>query len=384
MEAATRRSATTLAWARACVCVCAIVHAASPAFAQGTPAAPAAAPAREAGAAPSADSARRDRVLFLLPPALAPDDREALGEALMAQFSLGKAELFLALDANGTGTLGEHIASAAARAAEAQAAVVCWIDAEANGRWLVHMLDPAGDRLLVRPVDASGAHTSAGIETVAVMARDSTEALLSGDLPASALTKPAPPEPAPSPAGPAQAPTSHASRRHVRLSLAYLGYDFAEEVSWRHGASIGGAWITTTGLFAGAAYTLSAGARVKEPVLFEVNRPMSLLMFGGYRHRVGDFALDTALGISVDLLERHTPGQSGATRTGDTSRVEAAFSPRFRIEWAIAQALGIHLGGGIDVLFNNFSYISRGATDTELLRPLPARGVLEAGIAYYP
>lgn len=329
---------------------------------------------------PSGESARgQDRVLFLLPPTLPAADREALGEALMAQFALGKAELLLALDTEANAALGDRIARAQTRASEVHAVAVFWIDPGPGGRWLVHVFDPAGNRLLVRPVDAASGHTSAAIETVAVMARDSTDALLSGDLPA------ATPAPTPTPTPPASPlPASHTTR-HVRLSLAYAGQDFADRVPWQHGASLGGAWITTTGLFAGAAYTLSEGARVETPVLFEVDRPLALLLFGGYRHRIGKLSLDAALGVTIDLLVRHTPGQAAATPTGDSARLEAAFSPRFRLEWAISPPFGIHLGGGLDVLFNNFSYIQRGATtETELLRPLPARGVLEAGIAYYP
>lgn len=382
------------AWCAACAFACARVAFAQPSAEASHPPASRTAANHESDAtaaerAPastpdtkSGESARSpERVLFLLPPTLPAEDREALGEALMAQFSLGKAELLLALDAEGDGrALGDRIATAQRRANEVRAAAVFWIDPEPGGRWLVHVFDPAGNRLLVRPVDAGSGHTSAAIETVAVMARDSTDALLSGDLPAAAPVPAPPPPPAPA-RPPVEPPTP---TRHVRLSLSYLGQDFADRVPWRHGASVGGAWVTTTGLFAGAAYTLSEGARVTTPVLFEVDRPLLLLLFGGYRHRIGGLSLDAALGVTIGLLERHTPGQAGAAPASDSTRMEAAFSPRFRLEWAISPPLGIHLGGGLDVLFNNFSYIQRGVTDTELLRPLPARGVLEAGIAYYP
>lgn len=326
-----------------------------------------------------------ERVLFFVPTELRGPDRRALADALAAQFSLGTIEVVLADDDAPETALGAHIAAMSARASEAGAFAVCWIDAEPDGRWLVHVLDPVNDRLVVRPIDAAEERRGAAIEAVAVMTRDSAEAIASGVV----VPTPAPsraPSPAPRPQATPTSPTPAPRPLHrpVRLSVGYAGHDFAPEVSWRHGALVSASWVTERGPLLGASWAPSQDVQIDSPVRFEVERPLVLAFFGGYRWTASRVALDGIVGLTVDAMSRHTPAQPGVRVAGSSSRLATALSPRVQVEWAATAALGIYANGGIDIVLNNFKYFYDDTDPRVVLDPHRLRLVVSAGVAVYP
>lgn len=100
------------------------------------------------------------RILFLMP-ALDASTRAQLQDALYAQLSLVDAELVLRDDEDG------RDAKALARAERARA--VLWLDTEADGRWLLHIVDVVQERTVARRIDARGAQQGAAIRSKSVV-----------------------------------------------------------------------------------------------------------------------------------------------------------------------------------------------------------------------
>jgi hypothetical protein len=336
-------------------------------------------------AAPPDEAARTPRVLFI-DPDLDMESVEGLHEAALAQFALIRAEIvFKVTDRDAS--LAERMTRAESLALEQHALAVFWIEEQPNGTWLLHMMDSESERVVIRSVDAAGARRPAAIEAVAVMIRESTRALIAGEPPAEPEPEPASP-PVP-PRVPAQAPA-----RPWRLWLGYSAEDFASQVTWQHCLALGASWHRLHPLYGGIRLLFSPPLRPVAPIAIQVQRyPIEAAL--GYRYRVGKFALDGELGLSVDLLRNRSEGADGPTAgfkvTAEPAqtRVLLALEPRLRGELRMWPFLGAFVDLGAGILLNPFSYLAKqpgaGAQSFEsvILRPKPVRPVLEGGFALY-
>jgi hypothetical protein len=324
------------------------------------------------------------RVLFLLP---RDDDRAQaeLRDALLAQFALIDAALDFELKPEGEASLATRVQQAQALATEHGAIAVFWIEAAADGRWLLHMMDTQDQRVIVRQVDASGERQPAAIEAVAVMTRSGTRALIEGtpgELPPPVESMPPPP-----PSGPATPPTLDA----FRLWLGYTGSAFAPEVEWQHGAALGATWLGPHPFYAGLSLILTPTVKLNsssDPAAFSVQRTPIAAQFG-YRYLTGRIALDGELGFVVERWFRpesvahQLAGQTNVAKDNSTHWVYE-LAPRVRCELRIARVMGLYGGGGLDILLNKFKYRSGGDEKLVLLQPNPFRPVAELGISFYP
>lgn len=165
--------------------------------------APAAAAAPVAAAAPAAPgSALRTLVRLRATPAQA-DSSEELWSRLRGQTN-DLAVVLVRVDDTGEATLSEQLAAAETLAAAHQARVVVWLRPLPSGPGLlVHVAEPAADRLFVREVpqrEAGPAARSATLEAAALVVRSALRALAAGTaigVPAQALAAAQSPPPPP-------------------------------------------------------------------------------------------------------------------------------------------------------------------------------------------
>jgi hypothetical protein len=344
--------------------------------------------ARPEGVAQGGAAAPRALVLFLLPEADESAQHE-LRDALLAQFALLDAEIAFESAGGSTESLAQRMTHAQRRARERGALAVFWIDAQADGRWFVHLMDSELERVVVRPVDAAGDRRSAAIEAVAVMTRQSARALLEGaPLPETGpasdpLATPAPaPEPAHDPAPPA---------RLLRLAGAYALSDIASSLPLRQGVAFAIDWFGFAPLYAGAAYTFTPEVAVDAVVDFDL-QPIPVAVRAGYRSTLGRAAFDVELGLLLEFLRASLRREDPASRVEPVdrgSRTLVALSPRLRAEFGAWPKLSLFGSVGADILLNNLEYIAeddRSGTRhvRTLLRGSDVRPAMELGIAFYP
>jgi hypothetical protein len=337
--------------------------------------------------------ARTPLVLFLVP---ADAEDQALRDALSAQFALIDADLVFETETRaGEGSLSRRFSQAHELAASRSAIAVFWLDMPADGRWLLHMMDAQDERVIVRAVDASGERRPAAIEAVAVMTRSSTRALIE-DEPAPApppAPTPAPPVPAPA-AAVTEQPAAASSATHapppdwLRLFVGYTGDHFAPSV-WQHGIALGGGFLGFPPLTASLGLTLMPTIDViSDAVTFSIRR-LPFNARAGYRLRIGILSLDGEVAFLVEWLHRNRGEQRPTTGLDVTLRGERdaflfALGPRVRAELRLATAVGLYAGAGLDILLNDFAYVSRGVGARDVLRPDSVRPVADLGISFYP
>lgn len=352
--------------------------------------------------APDGEPQRRvARIVFLLPD-LDATTLTQLNEALLAQLSLVDAELVVRqepLSMQGAPAL-TRTRVAQTIAEQEQAQVVIWLETEREGRWLLHVLDAAQSKVVVRPLDARDAQRPAAIEAVGVLAREASRAVFvehAAEPPKPSVAIEAPtPAPSAQTATPAPPPRAAATDRGLqwRFGLGYVGSDFAPEARFSHGAALSARLDFAEHLFAG----LSAGLFERaEPSAapFSVGR-IALSVHGGYRAALlSGVWVDAELGVCLDVLDRRaravaSPPNTEITTSEDTTRVTVGLCPRARLEYKPLQLLGIFAGLGVDVLLTNLTYAATRAEPTgadgqsDLLRPRWIRPALELGIAFYP
>jgi hypothetical protein len=377
-------------------------------------------------------------VLFVMPE-FSSEVQDQLRDALLAQFTLVEAHIVLQ---PAPPLITQRAQQALAAATEQHAIAAFWIEEEAEGRWLVHLMDSAQQRIVVRSVDAQAERRGAAIEAVAVMVREATRALIEGvpveaALPAAPAPTPSAPvsaaAPAPAPAPEPQTPTptptpppspapppptppaSPPPLRPLRLSTAYSGNSFAsQQVPWQSGIGFSASWLGFRPIYFGVSYLWTppivqniaqAMTQDNNSFTFEVRR-LPFAVFGGYRYAQGPLAFDGELGVLVDHLARSFPtdampqpraqGSGSASASGPLHPLSArdpflmALSPRLRGEVRPLPGVGLYLAGGLDILLNGFKYVYRDQNKDQnnmyapLLEPNRVRPVAEVGIAFYP
>jgi hypothetical protein len=333
------------------------------------------------------EAERSNTVLFLLP--AANDNQVQLRDALLAQFALIDATLVFEPETAGDASLSARLAEAQSQAASHDAIAVFWLDTQASGRWFLHMMDAKDERVIVRPVDATGERRPAAIEAVAVMTRSSARALIE-DVP-EPIAPAAPPPTAPQPAAPAP------RRDWLRLWLGYAGSDFASEVDWQHGVELGAAWLGFAPFYGGLSFFWVPPIQVNaERASFSLQRtPFAAQL--GYSLSAQQLSMNAELGFVLDWL--HRPASTKGMVAGENLEAHAAsdgliaaLAPRLRAELRVLPVLGLYAGGGLDILLNTFPYIANrqgascdqpGVCET-LLQPKRYRPVAELGLSFYP
>lgn len=366
--------------------------------------------AQQAGA-PEADA--RPVVLIALP-AVEPEAQQQLREALLAQFALLPAEPQIENDPEAVAgtSLGQRMSNAQARGAALAAIAVFWIDPQPDGRWLLHMMDSASERILVRAVDARSERRQASIEAVAVMVRESTRALIEGGPIGEPALSPSPTPSvqagtasgsstrsgaAPGPESDARTATEGtavpAGERPFRIWLGYHADEFAYDFALQHGVAIGAGWFGLAPFHIGANFTLGPPATVENlQISFDVQR-FQVGLSGGYRHRLGIVVFDFEAGPILEVASGSVPESlrgPGYVLESPTATRKTVFglSGRLRAELFAVPTLSLFAAAGLDALFNNSDYITMEldpeSSPVTVLRVMPVRPVAEVGLAFYP
>ena len=391
-----------LAWLLACALTSASL-ATSVARAQGAPEAAGDADAKADAQSSRAQSSEAPRVVFVLPELDETADAQ-LRDALLAQFTLVQAELSFAAPRPMGRTQLERLSSLRATSERAGALAAFYLDVEPNGRWLLHVFDAERERLVLRTLDGSGAQRPAAIEAVAVMARESTRALIEGQpvpvplssdlvveaLPASAPAA-APVAPAPEPA--AQAAPQARAWQVPRLSAGYVVTTFGDQSPARHGAAL------TLGLRLHERWRVTLGADLTLPTFYAASPPFEVQAYPVRAAVAGRVAAAQALSLelegvaTLEWLRRHSrrpeaqpapasPAEAPLEPEADDVHFVAALGLRAHGELALGGPWALWLALGSDLLLNPFAYVAdRNQVRQELLALYRLRLLAQLGLA---
>jgi hypothetical protein len=357
-------------------------------------------------------------IVFLAPEAGDPEVEASLRESIAAQLSdVLVRPVFDRAEAS-SDALVDFAERGGLLARSENAAGVFWLDAANQDDWKLYLLDPDGERLLVRGVGSSVESFPAAVEAVGVIVRGSAIALLYGQ----ALGRTGEAEvtssawvqigtdgrhkgslrgreedpvgekgqdktgallvriKTPSTAGAGEDPEGTG----FRLAAAYRGSDFATQTGWQSGVGLWAGWVSVAGLYAGAGYTFTGSESVRrDPVQLSVQRhPIEL--FGGYRFGGRIVRFDAELGAVFDVMSRRAGvPQAGFAASQDRSRLVFGLAPRTRVEYAPFGGAALYAGLGVSFFANNFEYVGDFVAREVLLGPRPVRVEIEAGLAVY-
>jgi hypothetical protein len=314
---------------------------------------------------------------------------EGLHDALTAQLS-GAATPLVFGTAGVAGDLRERVVAARALGTSHGALGVFWLDTSAADDWVVYLLVQSSTKLLVRHVHVEAKGVAAATEAVAVITRESSEGLLTGqmsgmsavDIPPddpSIYDEPAPP-PKPVPVVPLGA------HRGPSIAVLYHGDYLATAVGWQSGVRVAGAYRWGSGIYAGIGYSLLRDATISRSNLtFQVSRsPFDMSV--GAAFPLGRWTPGAELRTTIEFLGRENLSTSSTLEaTQGETRILVSASPRLRLEYSLTRSLALVVAAGVDVTFNRFSYIlRRDSGDSALLEPARVRPSAEAGIVVWP
>jgi hypothetical protein len=354
-------------------------------------------------------------VVFLVSKTGDPAIAISLQDAIAAQLADVPVRLVFEVSSTGSPAMRELIDTGKATAEREDAVGVFWLDTEKEDDWLLYLVDPGEERLLVRRAGSSTESVPAAIEAVAVIVKASALALLHGQtiglspaersMPDTTQWVRVEPE-SPAPAAideqqetevkgtvseepyiridlpPPVQDLPEDERSLLRLAIAYRGAAFAREVSWQNGLGLWAGWISRIGLYGGAGYEIIASQRIShESLEFSVDRhPIEL--FAGYRYRVGRFAVDGELAAILDIVIRRAQSpESGFRASDDRTRLVFGLLTRARAEYAPVQNVAFFAGAGISFFFNNFEYVGDFEQREVLLSPRKVCPDIEVGAA---
>lgn len=340
-------------------------------------------------------------VVFIPPPEANLD--AVLHDAVSAQLSGVPVELSFEHFPGSPATLRGRV-TAAKELSKAHAAIgAFWLTIEPGGDWLVYLAEPTADRVLVRRIAAGQEGAAASVESVAVILRQSTEALLSGAAIGMQVVEVPDDTPKPAPAPVPVAPTAPAAPPRcppatalpcrpdyrfvgLALSTSYYGDSPASQIGWHDGLRVAAQYRFDSGITVGAGYVHTRDAVLREETVALRLRRTPVDVGLGFGLRFGRFFPSVEMRSQIDGISRRNlsvrpPLQS----TADSSRTVVSLSPRGRVDYTATQALGVFIAAGVDVVFNGFSYVRRGdAGDISLVELRGLRPSVEAGIAFRP
>jgi hypothetical protein len=321
-------------------------------------------------------------VAFFVPARLSADARSALEDALVTQLEQLPALLHYEVQAPSTSPSTSPVEAAKRASREHRAIAAFWLDVRSPTEWFLYALDPRAERIVVRPLKTAAASREAAVETIAVIVRATTEALLHGQ----PLTAAA--------AGDSEAmeiPTSFdvtmaaPGSSHLRLAVGYVGTTFARALPWQSGLMLRGDWLWPSGPYVGLGYTFVPAATFDiAPVRFTLDRyPFSA--HAGLRFAQGIFTFSGELGLEVESRTRRTLSAADEF-DADPARRKTIYNlcPKLESELTVAPWFRIFAGVGLDLVLGNFAYTTK-ITDTQetriILDPYGLRLSLHAGIA---
>ena len=344
--------------------------------------------------APASFAETTDSVVFVSPSSEQLD--RSLRDALSAQLSGGPVTLVFEHFAETDAPLGRRMSEARAYAESHHARGVFWIEAQPDGDWLLYLTEPDGERTLVRRVEVEANGTDAAVEAVAVITRQSAEALLgaggigmratSERVPASSAMQPAPTHEPGAKATSPPAARGHLMFRGLSFSAAYAGDLPASAIGWDSGLSVSVAYHVAPGLYGAAGYTFFRDSQLEaSSIVLGITRN-PIYVEGGYSFGHGPVVPSVGGRVIVELLGRHAVSTSGSfSGTPDSTRASVFLSPRARIDCAISPGLAVYGSVGADFGLNRFSFVSRAnGMDRMLLEPNTVRPAVELGLSFWP
>jgi hypothetical protein len=346
--------------------------------------------ATAAGAA-AADAPEKKRTVVFVSPQSEQLDAQ-LRDALTAQLAGGKAELVFEHFATAADTLRSQVSEARSLASAHDAMGVFWLDAAVDRDWLVYLCEPDGDRVLVRRITLESDGTAAATEAVAVITRQSSEALVEGqtigmqavDVPVE--TRAAPEKSSHPLTAQVPRPPTVERGRGFGISIAYVGDSPAREIVWQSGMHVAATYRARSGVYASAGFTLLKEMIVESPdLVFQVNRlPVEL----GLGVALGHGRLFPSLELAgiAEITGRHVVSAGPIYKaTPDATRTAVFLSPRVRLGYTVSRMFEIYLRGGLDFAVNGFSFVTRvDGTTRELLKIHDFRPALEVGGSFWP
>ncbi len=372
---------------------------------------------------------RRKAVIFNV---LKESDPAILGlilEALQAQLSDVEVELVFNGGVVESSELRNLIEKGKSMAEPHDAAGVFWLDANHGENWLLYLVDPAGERVLVRRAGAGLESLTATVEAVAVITRSSSKALLDGrtiglrssmkiddgvdswtelhfqtkseqelrkEIDESerkeAMEQMASVDPRDSGKNGAE---RELTRQQLRFAVGYRGTTFAQQEPWQSGIGIWIGWITAIDIYVGLGYiwipdtnvTTNLTSDNKSSPGFWIERaPFEL--FSGYQYRTGFFAFQGELGGVFDnITRRSNPVREEQVdrfrETEGRSGIAIGLFARGRVEYFLERHLAIFGGLGLEGFLRNFEYVADLKKREMLLEPDPVRFEIEIGLAFH-
>ncbi len=269
------------------------------------------------------------------------------------------------------------------RAASQHARGVFWVDVDASGDTLLFLLEPEGNRLLLRRIKhEKGEAREAVTEEVANVAHGIIEALAEGrhvgmtDVALPAM-KPAPIAEAPKPR---PRPTPMPAPRPLRFALeaGWTGETWGTRAPWVNGTTIGGRATLAEHFVVRARYTFFFPATVEDPSATIRLTRHALDLDTGYEMRIGALSFGTEIGVVLDPVLRTTVRVAPGLTT-DVSALAMTFAVgvRARIAWNFLPRLGVYVDGGADVFVAQTSY---SVNDTPLFEPDTLRLRVDTGL----
>ena len=331
------------------------------------------------------DTEQQPAVVFFAPDNMAVDLRTALEDALTTQLSLLPAGVRYASSPPTPLEPVERLLVAKQLATQHRAVATYWLELPAAGPWLLYAVDARAERMIMRPLSAHSQSPEADIETLALIVRATTEALLHGEpLPAIDPTT-IEPTAKPAPAPPHDSAPASEAAPGLRISGAYVGTTFARQRSWQHGFGLRAAWLWPDGQYLGLGFTFLPAMHIDDPAArFDVDRyPFSI--HGGLRLvAAGPFSVSGELGAELELRNRRTlsvgPGYVAAQ---DQVKALLNVSPRVEAQLALTSWLVTFVGIGTDLVVGNFAYTIRSGESGRrrfLLDPNWMRLTIQVGV----
>jgi hypothetical protein len=296
--------------------------------------------------------------------------------------------------------LRARIDRAMTAARESGAIGVFFLDATGQDL-LLYLVDPSGSRVLVRRVRFGTDERAAAVESVAIIARASTAALLEGrEIGMEPVPEPPRPPPAaepertPSPA-PRRTPAApraarpeapratpeRAAEHAVALGVGYVGQAYSDRMPWQSGLALGAIWRTRSGFVASVGYALLQPAEATAPgAALSVRRhPVEACagwLLGGERLRVGP-----AAALVADRVTHQTLGtEPGVTAEPAGGAWVLAAGARLLGHAALGFDVRLGAGLGLDIFFNDLSYVVETPDRRTLLAPNDLRLRAELGL----
>lgn len=327
------------------------------------------------------------RVVLLVPPALAGEAGEAL-EAIRAQMAGSQVELVVDSPEPARSVpsdIRSAIEAASAAAQKHGALGTFWLDVRPPNDIVLYLFEPEGSRVLLRRVHRKDAAPSAAYEEVAAIVRSTTTALREGrEIGMESIgPEPPPPPPAVEPA-PKREPHAAADLAHAWLALTYAGDTYANAHPWQSGGGVSAALAPVRSLYAGAGLTFYPPFDFTVPGATASLTRLDFDAFFGLVHSAGPLALGGEIAFVVDDSMRDTVEHGPQVRAAPSSS-QASFggAVRARLWWSLPKPLEwLRFVGGIgaEVLPGTPEYFGPEG-GPPALAPWTAHLVVDCGVA---